>query len=134
MLIGFLANPFYLINALALTNITLNDAKIISFNSSAFLKCGDNLATIDLNYLLTTPVINSANMAHLKLSSTLWLRFTQSGNYTINSDHFKSYTLSTTLYLLFLSSGTYTIKGNSPCVNGGNVTIPFDVRGFQRKI
>ena len=51
-------------------------------------------------------------MAHLKLSSTLYLYFTQAGTYTINSDHFKAYTLSSTLYLYFTQAGTYTINSD----------------------
>ena len=98
------------INSLALTKIFLNDAKINNFNSNVFLKCGDNLGYIDLRPVLVTPIINSADMQHLRLNNSLLLYFTQSGTYTINSEHFKNYTLNSQLYLYFKEAGTYTIN------------------------
>ena len=98
------------INSLALTKIFLNDAKINNFNSNVFLKCGDNLGYIDLRPVLVTPIINSADMQHLRLNNSLLLYFSQSGTYTINSEHFKNYTLNSQLYLYFKEAGTYTIN------------------------
>ena len=98
------------INSLALTKIFLNDAKINNFNSNVFLKCGDNLGYIDLRPVLVTPIINSADMQHLRLNNSLLLYFSQSGTYTINSEHFKNYTLNNQIYLYFSQAGTYTIN------------------------
>ena len=98
------------INARALTYVGFNSAILVNFNSNIFKKCGDNLASIYLSGNLVTPTINSADMAHLKLNSQLYLYFTQSGNYTINSSHFSAYTLNSQLYLYFPQVGDYTIS------------------------
>ena len=100
------------INARALTYVGFNSAILVNFNSNIFKKCGDNLASIYLSGNLVTPTINSADMAHLKLNSQLYLYFTQSGNYTINSSHFSAYTLSYQLFLYFTQSGDYTIDSS----------------------
>ena len=90
--------------------IDLRDSKITSFNTEALLSCGDNLASLGLYNTLTSPIIDSVDLAHLRLSSTLFLLFTQAGTYSINSSHFAAYTLSTQLYLYFnTSSLTKTI-------------------------
>jgi len=99
-------------NPLNISYIDIRDQKLTNFNSSQFLKCGDNLIGIYLDTLGTGIVINSSDLAHLKLSNQLYLYFTQSGTYTINSDHFKNYTLSNQLILRFSQSGTYTINSD----------------------
>ena len=96
-------------NPLNISEINFNSAILTNFNSNQYLKCGDNLARITHSTALISPTINSADMAHLKLSSQLFLAFTQPGTYAINSDHFKAYTLSSTLQLNFTQAGTYAI-------------------------
>ena len=97
-------------NPLNISYISLSDTKLTNFNTSQFLKCGDNLTGINLNDLGSGRVINSSHLAHLKLNYQLVLLFTQTGTYTINSEHFKNYTLSYQLTLRFAQSGTYTIN------------------------
>ena len=99
-------------NPLNISEINFNSAILTNFNSNQYLKCGDNLARITHSTALISPTINSADMAHLKLSSQLFLAFTQPGTYAINSDHFKAYTLSSTLFLTFTQAGTYTINSD----------------------
>jgi len=97
-------------NPLNISYIDIRDTKLTNFNSSQFLKCGDNLAGIYLDGLGSGRVINSSHLAHLKLSYQLYLNFTQSGTYTINSQHFANYTLNSQLYLHFSQPGIYTIN------------------------
>jgi len=99
-------------NPLNISYIDIRDTKLTNFNSSQFLKCGDNLASIYLDGLGSGRVINSSHLAHLKLNYQLTLLFSQTGTYTINSDHFKNYTLSYQLVLYFTQTGTYTINSD----------------------
>ena len=92
--------------------VDFRDAKIVSFNSSFFKSCGDNLISISLYHTLTTPVIDSTDMAHLHLSNRLYLSCTQAGTYAIDSSHFASYTLSSQLFLNFSQAGTYSIDSS----------------------
>ena len=91
--------------------VDFRDVKL-RFNSSFFKSCGDNLESISLYHTLTTPIINSADMAHLKLSSQLYLSFPQAGTYAIDSSDFAGYTLSSQLYLYFPEAGTYVIDSS----------------------
>jgi len=97
-------------NPLNISMINLRDTKLTNFNSNQFLKCGGNLASIFLDTLGSGGVINSANLAHFKLTTTLYLYFPQSGTYIINSQHFANYTLNSWLYLYFSQPGTYIIN------------------------
>ena len=99
-------------NPLNISYIQLSDTKLTNFNTNQFLKCGDNLTGIYLDNLGTGRIVNSSDLAHLKLSSTLYLYFYQTGTYNINSYHFRNYKLNNNLTLNFTTSGTFTINSD----------------------
>ena len=88
--------------------LDLRDSKIV-FNSVFLRFCTTKLATLYLSGLSAGCTINSADMAHLRLTKTLYMYFTQAGTYAIDSGDFASYTLSYQLYLHFQQAGTYSI-------------------------
>jgi len=96
-------------NPLNISYIDWRDTKLTNFNTNQFLKCGCNLNGIYLDTLGTGRTINSADLAHLRLTTMLYLYFSQLGTYTINSQHFANYTLNSWLYLAFSQPGTYII-------------------------
>lgn len=97
-------------SALDVIEIYLTDIRL-RFNSSSLRWFGDNLASVSLQSLFS-PVINSEDMAHLKLSEKLQLSGNRAGTYNINSNHFVSYTLSKILQLNFSVNGTYNINSS----------------------
>jgi len=97
-------------NPLNISYIEFRDSKLTNFNTNQFLKCGNNLTGIYLDNLGAGRTINSSDLAHLKLTSTLHLFYYQPGVYNINSQHFQNYTLTNLLYLYFDEIGTYNIN------------------------
>ena len=109
-------------DASVLTNVNLGNSLFVNFNSSFFKSCGDNLASVSIAEHLTTPTINSADMAHLKLSGTLSLTLTQAGTYTIDTSHFKDYTV-TTYTLVVNTSATTTIARTDWTLYRANIRV-----------
>ena len=111
-----------------ISNIDLRDAKL-RFNSSSFRSCGDNLLRIYMNTILKTPVINSADMAHLNLQNTLFLNFTQPGTYSINTSHFAAYTLISSYFIQCTQPGIYVTSRDdfSGFINAASVQVSMNL-------
>jgi len=97
-------------NPLNISYIDLRDAKLTNFNTNQFLKCGDNLTGIYLSGLGTGKVFNSANLAHLELTYSMYVQLLQPGTYTVNSEHFKNFRITNRLDLQFTQTGSYIIN------------------------
>ena len=104
-----------------ITNVDLRDTKI-RFNSSALLSCGDNLIRFYINTVPKSPIIDTADMAHLKLE-TIFLNLVQTGTYNINMSHFASQPLSSIFIQCTQGTRTVTRTDFANYVNVSSCTI-----------